>query len=318
MGSNLIFMKKIYLLLVILLCASITSFAQTSPYFNFPSVDYSPTRAKAMYEQLKKYEINLPTQEKLKIVKGVLAKLLPDYNAVNLDKPTQDQNPRERPYWLLDFNGDKVIDLVLVLNVYFGPTYGYYFYFRHQGKFKYAFDNSGDFELIRHEGKRTILQYAIPIIDTPETQIVQTFVYDHRRQTYEASPKLYYASQTKIPSPLMRRPRLLSLRKASPLRHSPKVDNTPAKKLKVGEYHDYKATKTLWGNVVAKYGKGAKAYLLAKRKGWAFVAFLPNSKLIKTSLRHGMDEGYDSKTGKPLPPAISPYICGWLPLRLLN
>lgn len=310
------FMKTHYFLLVTLWLVWSPTFAQSPPFFHFPPTHYDTIREQTILAQLKALEIKLPEQAQLKIVRGIIAdkrlKSPVHYTPATFGKPNQDKYMKERLYWVLDFNQDQVADLVLVLNTYFGPTPGYYFYFNHQGKFKYVYDNSGQFEMIRRNAKRTILQYAIPIIDTPEAQIIQTFVYYHHNQTYEASPKTYYASQTILPKKLMVKPKLVRLRKAISVRYSPKVDDTPAKKLKKGEYHEYKATQTLWGNVVARYDKGAKAYMLAQRKGWAFVAFLPNSKLIKTSLRHGMDEGYDEKTNKITPPDIKPYICGWV------
>ncbi|WP_045114116.1 hypothetical protein [Microscilla marina] len=294
-----------------------TIFAQKTPFFHIKHAPYSKKRSQQMKKKLKKYEAKLSENEQLKIVRGILTnKLLKSpiyYNPATFGKPNKDEHMAERLYWVLDFDQDKTVDLVLIFNTYFGPTPGYYFYFNHKGKFEYVYDNAGQFVLIRHKRKQTFLQHAIFIIDEQETQISQTFVYNHTAQSYVASPKLYYASQSKLPKKIALKPSLVTLTKVSQARYSPQVDDTPAKKIKEGEYNQYKATKTLWGNVVAKYAKGAKGYVLATQSGWAFVAFLPDSKLIKTSLRHGMDEGYDQKNNQTTPPKISPYICGWIP-----
>lgn len=310
-------MKKI--LLLILWVATAPVFAQKVPFFRFEPKLYPKNYRKLMFKNLRAYAAKMPQKEQLKIVRGILKnkalKSPGHYKPEVFGEPNKDEYMDDPLYWVFDFNQDKTVDLVLIFNTYFGPTSGYYFYFNNKGKFEYAYDNSGDILFIKNTRKRTILQYVIPVIDNQETQIIQTFVYNHARQTYLTSPKVYYASQTVLPDKLIKKPKLIKLKQASEVRFSPKTDNTPVKQAKPDEYIEYKATKTLKGNVVASYDKGAKGYLLATKEGWGFVAFLPDTKLIKTSLRHGMDEGYNEKTNKITKPEVLPYICGWVPGR---
>lgn len=267
-----------------------------------------------MLAKLRIYQAKLSAREQLKIVQAMLKnqKLKRPVNY----QPTIWKANKGRysfpSFWVLDFDQDKTVDLIMLHNTYFGPSPGYYYYFNNKGKFEYVFNNAGDLFVINQQNKRTVLQHVIPVIDQSETEIIQTFEYHHKKQTYAWAPKLYYASQTKLPPQLLKKPKLVSMKAKVAVRTDKVMDNRPVKQIKPGEASDLETTKTLRGNVVATYAVGAQAYVLANQGDWLFVAFLPHTLLLKTSLRHGMDEGYDPKTYKATGPEIKPYICGWI------
>ena len=311
-------MKKCYLALLILFLISIqtTSIAQKAPYFYFKKRVYKEGFVKKYLQSLKRYEIKLPEQKRWAIAKKLLnqrnLKVLKDYMLKAVVDKQKDGYPEYPRYWVLDFNQDKKPDIVMLYRTYFGPSPGYLYFFRKaNGTYEYLLDGMGDIYILLTNTKRTVIQYNLGTIEDTESEIVRTIDIDHQRQTCRLVPKLYFASETPFPKSINKKPTLIKVRQLTQLRFSPEVKDTLTEKDKPGEYREN--TTTLKGNIVARYKVGAQAYHLANQGDWAFVAFLPNNGLIKTSLRHGMDEEYDSKTGKVKGPKVKPYICGWIP-----
>ncbi|HAS47116.1 MAG TPA: hypothetical protein DCS93_41925 [Microscillaceae bacterium] len=294
-----------------------SSIAQTTPYFYFKKRTYGENFTKEYIKSLRKYEIKLPENKKLAIAKQVLSQgniqQLRNYSSKRLIEKAEGEYPR---YWVLDFNQDRKPDLVMLYNTYFGPSPGYYYFFKKaNGTYTYLLDGMGEIYILLSNKKRTVIQHNLGTIESSETEIVLTIDINHQKQAYRLIPKLYFASETPFPKSIEAKPKLIKVKKNTALRFSPEVKDTLTEKDKPGEYIDN--TKTLKGNIVARYQAGAQAYYLATRGKWAFVAFVPN-KLVKTSLRHGMDEDYDEKTGKVKGPRIKPYICGWIPISVIQ
>lgn len=288
--------------------------AQSTPFFHFTRNVYTTQYPQDMLAKLKAFQAKLSPRKQLKIVQAMLKsqklKRPVNYRPV-IPKANQGQHSFPS-FWVLDFDQDKTVDLIMLHNTYFGPSPGYFYYFNNKGKFEYVFDNAGDLFVIKQQNQHTVLQHVIPVIDLSETKVIQTFEYHHEKQAYTWAPKLYYASQTKLPPQLLKKPKLVSMHTNVAVRTNKVMDNKPLKQTKPSEVNEVKTTQTLRGNVVATYAAGAKAYVLANQGDWLFVAFVPHTSLLKTSLRHGMDEGYDPKTYKTTGPAIKPYICGWI------
>ncbi|OJJ22885.1 hypothetical protein BKI52_00610 [marine bacterium AO1-C] len=316
-------MKKLYntCLIVCLVSIYATSIAQKTPYFYFKKRVYKENFVKEFIQSLKPYEIKLPKDKQLAIAKSLLnrryLKRLRSYSPKTLTNKQRDGYPTYPRYWILDFNQDRKPDIVMLYNVYFGPSPGYLYFFRKaDGTYEYLLDGMGEIYVLLSNKKRTVIQHDLGTIEGSESEIVRTIDINHQKQTYKLVPKLYFASETPFPKSIDQNPKLMRVKRLTNLRFSPEVKDTLTEKDKPGEYIDN--TKTLKGNIIAKYKAGAQAYYLATKGDWTFVAFLPNTTLIKTSLRHGMDEDFDSKTGKATGPRVKPYICGWVPSKVFK
>lgn len=212
---------------------------------------------------------------------------------------------------IFDFNKDKNPDLVAIPETYFGPSLGYKFYARQNGKWQYTFDNSGEIVRITQQGKETIVHFLVTIIESTETDILINLRLNPTNQTWQLT-KQYYASQTEFPTQKPLTQLKFSLKTATALRYSPQIDDKP-----IADTLAYQeTTRTLRGNVVADFEAGAKGYILAQKNDWAMVAFLPTSSPIAVSLRHGMDDSYfDEKGEMHSGPRIKPYHCGWILMK---
>lgn len=318
-------MKKLYNTCFILAFVFIyaTSTAQTNPYFYFKKRPYYKNLEKDFLKSLKENEIKLPENKRLEIAKRVLKqgniKQLAYYRAKMLTKEGNDEGYVSYPrYWVLDLNQDKKPDIVMLYNTYFGPSPGYIYLFRKRnGLYEYMLDGMGEIYIISSNKKRTVIQHDLGQIDNTESEIIRTIDINHQKQTFQLNPKLYYASETVFPKEINKQPRVIKIKRETALRFSPEVLDTIIKKAEPGGYVP-ESTKTLKGNCIARYKANAQAYLLASQGKWAFVAFLPKTLLIKTSLRHGMDEDFDEKTGKIKGPKVKPYICGWIPKKMIK
>ena len=215
----------------------------------------------------------------------------------------------------LDFDGDKKIDLVIFNQVYFGPSPGLVFYGRSGDGFVYLFDCSGAIAKIERLGDRLYFRFVVSIIDPSETEILASIAYDFKTKTSVLDSKLYYAQQTRFPR-MMAAPEPFELQEKATLRFSPAIDDTPNRKDANG-YEVFAATRTLYGNAVAEYPKSAGGYIIARDKGWAFVAFDARIRPVANSLYHGMEPGrYDKKTETwtPIHPPCE-YYCGWIEVK---
>jgi len=310
-------MKKLYNcgLIFLFVLIYVSSTAQKKNYFYFKKRTHGENFVKEYIKSLRKHEIKLPESKKLAIAKRLLSQKniqqLKNYAPKKLTDKADDGYQVFPRYWVLDFNQDLKPDIVMLYNTYFGPSPGYYYFFRKaNGTYEYLLDGMGEIYILLSNKRRTVIQHDLGTIESSETEIVRTIDINHQKQTYRLVPKLYFAYETPFPPSINQNPKLVKVKQATALRFSPEIKDSLTKEDKPGEYIDN--TKTLKGNIVARYQAGAQAYYLATQGNWAFVAFVPN-KRVKTSLRHGMDEYYDKKTGKVKGPRVQPYICGWIP-----
>jgi hypothetical protein len=277
------------------------------------------------FELAKLLEIPIELDEKQKILHHLQAEK-DSFNLETWQEFLNDPNQKsvdysvgnvveERFYPIFDFNRDGKVDMIIFPQVYFGPSLGYKMYARQGNKFEYVFDNSGNFSEVKVGKNQTILRFQVMIIESSETEISQTIIFDHLRNQCTAQPKLYYATQTKLPKQLTT-PILVSLKQASELRFSPQINNTP---LDTTETVFDTLTRVLKGNIVAEYRANDQAYQLATEGEWALVAFLPRNPPIRTSLRHGLDDSYYDDKGNLIQKSrIQPYLVGWVRKKTLK
>ncbi|MCU0444747.1 MAG: caleosin family protein [Microscillaceae bacterium] len=269
-------------------------------------------------------EIPIENDEK----KQILNRLIAQKDTNNLERFREFLTQTNQPYLayslideqktkfhpVFDFNTDGKADMLIFPEGYFGPSMGYKIYAREGDKFKYVFDNSGNFVEVKAGKNKTRLRFSVTQIEPSETQISQTIIFDHLQNQCTAQPKLYYATQTKIP-PQLANPLAVSLLQTTELRFSPTIDNTPRDTTNIYDT----LTTVLRGNVVAEYRAGVRAYLLAKEGDWAFVAFAPDTPPAQSSLKHGLDSGYYDEKGNFIPQnRIKPYLAGWVKKNFLK
>jgi hypothetical protein len=215
----------------------------------------------------------------------------------------------EKFYPVFDFNQDGKPEMLIFPEGYFGPSYGYKIYARRGDKFQYIFDNSGNFSEVKAGKTQTILRFKVSLMEASETQISQTIVFDHLRNQCTTQPKLYYATQTQLPKQLSL-PILVQLRQSTELRASPQINDHS---LDTTQITFDTLTRVLRGNVVAEYRAGDQAYQLATLGEWVLVAFLPKNPPIRSSLHHGLDNGYYDDKGNWLQKTrIQAYLVGWV------
>jgi hypothetical protein len=207
---------------------------------------------------------------------------------------------------VLDIDRDGRPDMIWIPAVYFGPSTGLKFYVNRNGKFEYFYENAGDIRSFESAPGRSLIRFAVAVIDSTETGILLTFLFDHNRRTWEMT-KEYYALQTVWPRQ-WQVTRLAKTKKDAELRTSPsKNGNGPPRTIP-----DNAATSTLFGNVVARYSKSSGCFILAAQGDWFFVAFTPDAVLLETSLKHDLDDYYYKDGVFTKGRRLEPYLCGWI------
>ncbi|MCU0436806.1 MAG: hypothetical protein MUC49_02765 [Raineya sp.] len=203
---------------------------------------------------------------------------------------------------VLDFDQNQTPDIICIPQVHFGPSIGYEVFAKKDNKWQSVFDYSGSFEGLEKTENQIVIRYLITLIEPTETEILFSVVLEKKDNNWVFKDflKQYYASQTKKPVKFLPKFESFTAKSNTILRTHPLIKDTGM----AGHSAMISAemTKTIVGNQVGVFPKDSKALIMAKEKGWAFVAFLPNSKPTKNSLEHGMDR--ESK--------ISPYYCGWI------
>lgn len=225
-------------------------------------------------------------------------------NAVYGDGETPYNIMPQEPYGWYDFNRDGKVDLFLATQGYFGPSYGYGAIALDTVPARYLLDISSGLSVVKREGLRTILRFDVMQIDQAEAQIEYFIIADNRTGRISYGPCLAYASETVMPQSWLGRSRVLrapTLR----IRKGPVVDNTA---VNPDEAWKLEGTSVLAGNIVAELRPGSMLRVLAEQPGWVFVSAPPLS-VLKTSLRHGMDE-----IGEQKKPRVHYTVCGWLKL----
>jgi predicted DNA-binding ArsR family transcriptional regulator len=206
---------------------------------------------------------------------------------------------------VLDFDQNQTPDVICIPQVHFGPSIGYEVFAKKDGRWQSVFDYSGSFEGLEKTDNQIVIRYLVTIIEPTETEILLSVVLEKKDSNWVLKDllKQYYASQTKKPAKFLTKFESFTAKSSTILRTHPLIKDTGM----AGQSAMISAemTKTLVGNQVGVFPKGSKALVLAKEKGWAFVAFLPNSKPQKNSLEHGMDRESN----------INPYYCGWIQVK---
>ena len=219
--------------------------------------------------------------------------------------PYEDWDEVYYKFICLDFNKDRLVDLILMPEGFFGPSLGLVCFASVDGKFKRLFDKAGYVVKFEKRGDEIILQYETTIIEEAESNVLETLVYDLKSNQLSQHSKLYYANDTRLPQKIGNRGQFVLIKKAA-LRSDKKNFN---KKFPEDWFHvSGRGSKKLRGNVVADYPPGVKGYILAEEKGFVFVAFNPDAEFLDCSLRHGMDSE-EFENYKPIP---KPFICGWV------
>ena len=214
--------------------------------------------------------------------------------------------------FFLDLDKDTQADIIMIPQIYFGPSLGFFIFGKDGDGYKYLYDNSGFFQQIKKEKEVFILQFQVLIIDNIEPQIIQNIVYSTKDKSYRTGAKLYYATQTALPK-IAKKIKGFELKEKTELRFSPMTDDKV-----IEEKDDYYLTesKTIKGNVIAIFKTKSGGFILAEKGDWAFVVFRPDSNLEESSLAHGMDSSlyFDEETEemKPDPNYQKPWLVGWL------
>lgn len=219
--------------------------------------------------------------------------------------PYEDWDEVYYKFICFDFNKDKQVDLILMPEFFFGPSFGLVCFGLVEGNFKKMFDKAGYVVKFEKRGDEIILQYEITIIEESETNVLETLVYDLKKNQLSQHSKLYYANDTRLPQKIENQGRFV-LKKDAALRADTKIFNKEFPE--DWFYVSGRGSKKICGNVVALYPAGAEGHILAKDKGFVFVAFKPESTFSECSLRHGM-ESNDIENYEPNP---KPFICGWV------
>jgi len=206
---------------------------------------------------------------------------------------------------VIDFDQNQTPDLVCIPQVHFGPSIGYEVFALKGKSWQSIFDYSGSFEGFEKSDSQIIIRYLVTIIEPSETEILLSVVLEKKESKWVLKHylKQYYASQTQKPAKFLTEFTPFSTKASTILRTHPHIKDKGSSGHSV--MISAEQTKTIVGNQVAIMNSGSKGLVLAKEKGWSFVAFVPNTKVSKTSLEHGMD--MDSKE--------KPYLCGWIQMK---
>lgn len=217
-------------------------------------------------------------------------------------------------YRCLDFDKDDEIDIILLNQVYFGPSRGIVFFGKQGEIYRYLFDWSGCIFSIENKNGEIAFRYSAYTIDPSETEVYATIVYDFKTKSSCLESKLYFASQTVLPDS-MDQPALFEIADSVYLRFSPDKNDTLSGR---DSWGDIILTYTIFGNVVAQFPKSASGYVLDIQGEWAFVAFSSKVLFMKSSLHHGMEPGKTDKNWVRTP-EIHPaqYWCGWIEKKYL-
>jgi hypothetical protein len=234
--------------------------------------------------------------------------------------PVEDIWTDERQYNFrcLDLDQDKTIDIILMSQVYFGPSPGLVFYGLSEGRYRYLYDCSGILFSIEKNEQHTYLRFSVTIIDPSECNILSSIKYDHLKKNACLESKIYLAQQTSIPKAL--KPlQLFETLDSVYLRWAPKINNTEVELSSDGYPVDISSTRCLMGNVVAVFPRSATGYVLSTKGKWAFVVFNGNTKHLRCSLQHGLDDQYYDLEGKwHIRPHPAQYWCGWVETNTLK
>ena len=250
---------------------------------------------KQLVEEMVRNETN---SEAVIYIRQVFSKKI-DFNYV-ISKATDDLfDPAS--LLIIDLNGDRQPDLILIRYVYFGPSYGYKIYMNQNGTFKYISGISGYFTNVESKNDTTRLEYCANIISYSETNVTFTLLYDLKKNSGGLSSKLYFARQTVVPPVFSAAVPFISGDSVE-LRTSPEVDTA--------SNPDF--THTISGNLVARYAKNASGYILYRQNGWAFVAFNPENQPVERSLGHGLDEDCYLESETYNSKCLRPFVCGWI------
>src|SRR5262249_49949006 len=159
-----------------------------------------------------------------------------------------------------DLDGDGQADLIVFNQVYFGPSAGLIFYGRTTNGWDYLFDCSGALAKIERVNDKLYFRFVVTIIDTSESEILASVVYDFKSKTCSLESKLYYAQQTRYPK-ISDPAKPFELDASAVLRFSPTINNKENPKDANGN-DQYTTTRTLYGNVVAKFPKSAEGWII--------------------------------------------------------
>jgi hypothetical protein len=219
--------------------------------------------------------------------------------------PYLDSEEGQYKFMCLDFNGDKQVDVILMPEYFFGPSFGLVCYAKVDGKFIRVFDKAGYIVKFEKRAKKIVFQFEITTIEDAETNILETLVYDLKTKMFSHNSKLYFATDTRLPQKTQNIGKF-KLSANAIVRADTVINNEIFPEDWFNEYG--RGSKKLRGNVVADYPAGAEGCILAKEKDFVFVAFMPEAKFLDCSLKHGMDSE-DFENYKPNP---KPFICGWI------
>jgi hypothetical protein len=207
---------------------------------------------------------------------------------------------------VLDWSASGQADLVLIPDVYYGPSNGFKFYGRRGDHIEYLGEHSGDIRRIDENPSKVLLRLLVSILDPSETGVLLNIRFD-RRQPSWAMTREYYAQQTEIPA-RPGAPRAMKTLRAAELRTGPRADDGPAH---IGT-DDHFQTTTLKGNIVARIPTSAAGFVYALSGEWAFAAFGPGMTPLETSLYHDLDHTLDMKRAARGASPIPTYLCGWV------
>jgi hypothetical protein len=224
--------------------------------------------------------------------------------------------PNKLPFPTIDFNEDKIADLIAIPSGYFGPSYGYRVYAMQEGNWKFLFGCGGDFcEVVKKEQEIT-LRYKTLTIDDSEAEVLHNITFK-KNQNKVVYHKFYYANNVILPKAFLPKFSSIKLKSNIQLRNSPQIINLPLRDTINPPI--YQNTVTLYGNVLAEYNKDTEGYLLAKQGKWYLVAINPDFLPKKESFWHGMEGYINEENGKyENKPPFQPYRIGWIEKKFIQ
>lgn len=239
------------------------------PYFYFSEYTYSESRNAAIKAEIEHFTIPYEmTRQEKKVLHYIQEK-----------KQLQEGGKQI----FLDFDKDDVWDLLLIEGVYFGPTSGYQFYVNTKAGVDYACENSGDIVKIKKYRKAVTLYHLVPIIDVGESGVLYILHLNFKKRSYDFR-KIYYAQQSILPAKISNKPKKIKIQQKTALRFSPEIrDKGTWIELAEQENEEiYRMSKTIRGNTVAYYEKGAECLLLTENKEgnlWLFCLSIIQAKM---------------------------------------
>ncbi|MDH5681257.1 MAG: hypothetical protein OEZ36_06705 [Spirochaetota bacterium] len=245
-------------------------------------IGFKPDRKhmQAMNKRVKYFASTLKEKkEKASYLKEYLYKDITEFNK-------RYQTVYESKAKVLDIDRDNVPDMIIIPNVYFGPSPGDITLIRNgPSDYTQYYSIAGEMRFIlRKPQGDTLFYYNCYTIESESEPLILYISYYHKKFRAFSLQKTYYFPGLTLPK-MTRKPVATILKSPGDLRYSPKADNSPSTKKNSVSGKVF----TIRGNVFARLKGNAKAYIIARQGRWQFVA-VDSRYILNTTLYHGMDE----------------------------